>query len=147
MTQLSPHLTLEDFIKSATADRLGIDNSLPDDLLPVAINTATNLFEPVRALLGGVPLPVDSGWRCSKLNIAVRGVPTSQHAKSEALDLKPKNMTVAEAFDKIKNSNLIFDQLICETSKASGVSWIHVSLKFSGKNRQMIIPNLLKQDN
>jgi len=145
MTNLSDHLTLEDFVKSNTATRDGIDNSLPDELLETAKYTAQNLFEPIRELLGGVPLPVDSGYRCEALNTAVRGVPTSEHVLARALDMVPSNMTPLEAFNKIKNSNLIWNQLILEHT-SSGVYWVHASI-VDGKNKQQVIPTLLKSNN
>lgn len=145
MTNLSEHLTLEDFTHSDTAIAKGIDNTLPDRLLETAKYTAENLFEPIRALLGGVPLKVNSGYRCLDLNVAVRGVQTSQHVKAQALDMFPRNMTVKEAFEKIEKSNLIWDQLICEHD-SKGTVWIHASI-VNGPNRKDVIPNLLKENN
>jgi hypothetical protein len=138
---LSEHLTLLEFEHSDKAEELGISNLLPPHLLPSAIYVAKNLFEPVRTLLG-VPIKVTSGYRSEELNLAVRGVATSQHCKAEALDLIPVGMAIKEAFEKIKASKLIFDQLILESSK-SGATWIHVSVKATG-NRQQVIPYLLK---
>ncbi len=145
MTTLSEHLTLEEFVSSNTATREDINNSLPDELLETAKYTAQNLFEPIRKLLGDIPLHIDSGYRCEALNKAVRGVPTSQHVKAEALDMVPSNMTVKEAFEKIKNSDLTWDQLICEHDSAGHI-WVHASI-VNGKNRQQVIPNLLKLNN
>ena len=144
MTELSEHLSLSEFINSDTANRLGIDNSLPDDLLEAAKFTAVNLFEPIRELLGGVSIEINSGFRCKILNVAVRGVKTSQHVTAQALDMVPTNMKIQDAFDKIKNSNLTFDQLILEHD-SNGNIWIHASI-VNGKNRQQIIPNLLKKN-
>lgn len=145
MTNLSPHLTLEDFVHSDAAVANHIDNTLPDDLLETAKYTAVNLFEPIRELLGGVPLKISSGYRCKVLNLRVRGVETSQHVKAEALDMLPHNMTVPEAFEKVKDSNLTWDQLICEHD-AKGNIWLHASI-VDGTNRQQVIPNLLKPNN
>ena len=86
MTALSNHLSLEEFQHSDTAIAKKIDNTLPDALLETAKYTANNLFEPIRALLN-IPIVISSGYRCEELNTAVRGVPTSQHVKAEALDL------------------------------------------------------------
>ena len=143
-TQLSEHLTLEEFINSETATRHNIDNTLPEELLNTAKYTALNLFEPIRALMGA-PIKVSSGYRCEALNVAVRGVPTSQHVKAEAIDMLPTNMTVREMFEKIKGSDQVFDQLICEHD-SSGHIWVHASI-VDGTNRQQVIPNLLKLNN
>jgi uncharacterized protein YcbK (DUF882 family) len=137
---LSEHLTDTEFNHSDTAISHNITNVCPDGLLGNAKALATNLFEPIRALLN-VPLTVDSGYRCPELNQLVRGVPTSQHLQGQAIDVVPDGMDIHDAFDKIKNSNLVWDQLILEHSGSS--IWIHFSYS-KGKNRQMVIPNLEK---
>ena len=144
MTNLSDHLTLAEFVFSNTANRENIDNTLPENLIDTAIYTAQNLFEPIRALLGDIPIKIDSGYRCEALNVAVRGVSTSQHIKAEAIDMVPDGMTIYDAFTKIKESNLVWDQLICEHD-TSGHLWIHASIT-NGTNRQDIIPSLLKKN-
>ena len=146
-TQLSEHLTLEEFIFSNTAVSKNIDNTLPDSLLKSAESLAVNIFEPIRTLLN-VPLHVDSGYRCETLNTAVRGVPTSQHVKAQALDIIPEGLKLADAFETIKNSKLPYDQLIMEHT-SSGSYWIHVSYNTSenATQRREVIGNLLKQNN
>jgi len=142
MTDLSRHLSLEEFTHSEKATELGINNALPDSLLPNATYTACFLFEPIRSLLG-VPVRVTSGYRSTNLNIAVRGVMTSQHTKAQALDMIPVGLDIQEAFKKLSEAKgLIFDQLILEHSK-SGAIWIHASIK-QKDNRQQVIPYLEK---
>ena len=138
---LSEHLSLEEFTHSDTAIAKQIDNQMPDELMSNALALATLLFEPVRSLLG-VPCKIDSGYRCVELNMAVRGVPTSQHTKGQALDIVPVGMSIQIAFAKIQSSSLIFDQLILEHS-GSGSIWIHLSYS-TERNRQQVIPYLLK---
>ena len=144
MTQLSDHLTLEEFIHSDTAIANNIDNTLPDNLMQNAIDVATNVFEPVRELLG-VPIKLDSGYRNAEVNVLVRGVPTSQHTEGKAIDMVPEGISIADAFEKIKASNIVWDQLIAEHT-SSGVYWIHASYN-KDNNRQQVIPNLLKLNN
>lgn len=138
---LSENLSLDEFIHSDTAIAHGLDNTMPANLWYNAQALATNLFEPIRKLLG-VPLKIDSGYRCEKLNVMVRGVPTSQHCKAQAIDMVPVGMSLSEAFEKIVNSGLKWDQLICEHD-SSGHMWIHFSYD-STRNRQDIVRNLLK---
>ena len=102
MTQLSDHLTLEEFIHSDTAIANNIDNTLPDNLMQNAIDVATNVFEPVRELLG-VPIKLDSGYRNAEVNVLVRGVPTSQHTEGKAIDMVPEGISIADAFAKAMN--------------------------------------------
>ena len=141
--KLSRNLTLEEFISSKEASEHKINNSLPDSMLSKAVYLACFCFEPIRSLLGDVPITLTSGYRCEELNKLVRGVSTSQHCKAEAFDFIPSNMTIDEAFEKIKKSSLTLDQLIKEHSKSSGSTWIHVSMK-SKDNRKQIIDHLEK---
>lgn len=63
---LSPHFTLEELTHSNTAVRLGIDNTPPESLLPNLVRLANGL-EYIRELLDGVPIHVNSGYRCEEL--------------------------------------------------------------------------------
>lgn len=141
---LSTHLTLDEFCDSNYAKTHGIDNRLPDELLEVAKYTATKLFEPIRSLLGDKPIPITSGYRCPELNKAVGGQPSSQHMKAQALDLVPTHISVRDAFEMIKSSSVVFDQMIVEHNKAGSV-WLHVSLANPGDNRRQCIPYLMKK--
>jgi hypothetical protein len=143
MTKLSEHLTLEEFTHSDTANRLGIDNTLPDSLLETAKYTAENLFEPIRTLLG-CSIGINSGYRCEALNVAVRGVATSQHKLAEAIDMHPA-MNIQDAFQTIVHSNLTWDQIILEHDNAGHI-WVHASITANGVNRQQVIANLLKKN-
>jgi len=138
---LSQNLTLQEFEHSKTAEDKGISNFLPPELLPNAIYLATHCFEAVRSLLG-VPLNVSSGYRCSALNVAVRGVSTSQHCQGQAVDFIPAGININSAFLKIAQSDIIFDQLILEHDSRGSI-WIHISCK-QKDNRKEVISNLLK---
>ena len=119
---ISDHFTWEDVVRSDTAARLGIDNTLPEELKPAAINTSKGM-ESVRALLGK-PIYVSSWYRCLELNEALKSKPTSQHIKAEAVDFtSPKFGTPLEVCSRIlKYPELIkFDQLILEHT------WVHIS--------------------
>lgn len=122
---LSPHLSLAEFEASDAAKRHGIPNKVPDYLLPSAFLLATEVFEPIRELLGDRPIKISSGYRCSALNRQVGGVSSSQHVKAEALDFLPSAMSVKVAYNMIKDSTIPYDQLILEQSDK--VIWIHVS--------------------
>jgi len=137
---LSEHLTIDEFNHSDSAIAHHIINICPDSLLNNAKDLALSLFEPIRSLLE-VPIRIDSGFRCQELNQLIRGVPTSQHCLGMALDLVPVGLDIHSAFEKIRTSNLVWDQLILEHSGDS--IWIHVSYNRS-RNRQMVIPNLEK---
>lgn len=120
---LTDHFSYEEVIASETAERKGIDNTLPVALNTTVDHTATAM-ERVRALLGNVPLHVNSWYRCHLLNQAVGSKDTSQHTKGEAVDfICPLFGTPKDICEKIiANKELIrFDQLIWEHT------WVHIS--------------------
>ena len=124
---LTPHFTLQEFIKSDTANAKGIDNEPSPSNVSNLIRVATTLEE-VRSLLGNNPILISSGYRCPKLNKEVGGVPTSYHVKGLAVDFTcPKFGTVKEIVEKISSSGIGFDQLIEENGRYS--SWVHLGLQ------------------
>lgn len=127
------HFTFGELFHSDTADRMGISNIPSDSDFNIIQrnlqNLATMVLEPIRELLGGIPLKVDSGYRCKELNDSLpHSSPTSQHLIGQAADLLPSNMTTSEAFDLIKDkdSDIPFDQLKLE----QGGRCLHVSYRF-----------------
>jgi len=120
---ISEHFLWSDVTDSETAERLGIDNSLPESLKPAAIRTARNM-EKIRALIDS-PIFVTSWYRGPGLQSLPQFYnPTSQHPTASAVDFKsPSYGTPADICKKIvKYADLIrFDQLILEHS------WVHVS--------------------
>lgn len=89
--------------------------------------------EQVREFIG-VPMVVSSGFRCFGLNEKLGGVKTSQHLFFQAIDFVPKGMSIDECFDKIRNSRLVYGQLIKERSGKS--VWIHIGM---GDKRENLI--------
>ena len=143
--KISKYLTLEEGIKSQTATRKGIDNYPDADQLLAMKWVATQVFDPVREFVGG-PLHASSFFRSAELNKAIGGSSTtSQHMKGEAIDIDCDtfgNGSNNEVLDFIQKK-LEFDQLIGEYPDQSGkFSWVHVSLKRSGRNRKQILVKL-----
>jgi zinc D-Ala-D-Ala carboxypeptidase len=89
--KLSTHFMLSEFTESDTARRLGIDNSLPDALLPMAMATAQMMERVRRALCyradAEIPILVTSGYRCEALNRAI-GSTGRDHPLMLAVDFK-----------------------------------------------------------
>lgn len=122
------------------------------DLLPENIYYAVDNMDKVVELAKfaqavrdflNVPMTITSGVRCPKLNERVGGSKTSQHLLCEAIDFVPSRMTLQQAFDKIRKSDLQFGQLIIEQS--GGKEWIHVSIgtkrevkKYDGKRYTIV---------
>lgn len=114
--------------RSQTALRLGIDNTPPPEVIARMTVLAEDFFEPVRALLG-VPLHVDSGFRCVTLNEKVGGASTSAHLRGDAIDFIPVGLDLMAAFDAIRRTPLPFDQLIQECGPTG---WIHLGQARAG---------------
>jgi hypothetical protein len=115
---------------------LGIDNSVPDSLMSNALRICESL-ESVRALFDK-PIMITSFYRCPELNKKVGGSKTSAHMDCRACDFTVKGVDVVDVFSNIKSSNIIFDQLILESSKTS--TWIHLGIEKDGeKPRQMVM--------
>ena len=136
MEKISNYISYKEGIFSTTAERLGIDNTPSASILANMVNTACNVFEPLRTHFNH-PISVLSFFRCPALNKAVGGASNSQHMTGEAIDLRATGIeTNADLFNYIK-TNLPFDQLIWEFGDDHNPSWVHVS--FSRRNRKSIL--------
>lgn len=147
---LTPHFTLGEFQQSATASRLGIDNTIPEALVPNITNLCEQVLEPLRTHFGS-PVIVSSGYRCPELNTAVGGVSNSQHLCGEAADIQPPSSSpqgvlytpearryILRLWAEWIMDNCQFDQLIIERS--SKAMWLHVSCRLAKNlNRQQVI--------
>lgn len=135
--KLSTHFTLHELLASQTATRKNITEQFdpPGEILENLKFLCANLLEKLRVLNGNNPLFLSSGYRCLRLNKAVGGVKNSQHMRGQAADVDfGSKKANKEFFDKIRKSDLVFDQLLNEF----GFSWVHISLKKEG-NRQQVL--------
>lgn len=138
--KLSENLSLNEFVRSSTAKRRGIDNTPKGEHLEAAKELAENIFQPIREHFG-TPIFISSGYRSFDLNKAIGGSQTSQHSKGEAIDIDmddrkgPEN---EEVFHYIRE-NLPFDQLIWEFGTDERPNWVHVSYKKGGPQRGQIL--------
>ena len=130
---LSLHLTSEEFTRSDTAQRLGIDNDLPIELLPNAQATA-DMLERIRAYLSSqaaktVPILVSSGYRCQALNDAIKST-GKDHPQARAIDFKAPAFgtpyevcqALAPVMDVLGLGQLIYEH-----------SWVHCSTRTPDK--------------
>ena len=119
--QLSEHFTLEEATYSATAIRLGIDNT-PSTLQLQNMKVAANHLEFVRSLLGHA-IHIDSWLRLPAVNIAVGGSAVSAHMDGWAADIICPDFGNPLAVCKaIAASGIKFDQIIHEYGE-----WTHIS--------------------
>ena len=135
------YFSLSEFLNSATAKRLGIDNTPTFEVVD-NLNKLADYLDVIREKVGK-PILISSGFRCPVLNKAVGGVANSQHLKGLAADLTCADM---ESLEKVLRETGGFDQLIKEHRKGSNSFWFHVSIcTRNGKPRQQVIMNLEKK--
>lgn len=97
-----------------------------------------NVLDPARERLG-MPIRVNSGYRCAKHNRKVGGVAASQHLLGEAADVVPVNSENGKVKSELERLVRIikelgtFDQLIVYPT------FVHVSYKRIGRNRKQFI--------
>ena len=135
------YFSLSEFLNSATAKRLGIDNTPTFEVVD-NLNKLADYLDVIREKVGK-PILISSGFRCPVLNKAVGGVSNSQHQKGLAADLICADM---ESLEKVLRETGGFDQLIKEHRKGSSSFWFHVSVcSRNGKPRNQVIMNLEKK--
>lgn len=128
------HFTIAELTRSATARRLGIDNTPPASAIRALTSLVDDVLDPLRDALGG-PIRVNSGYRCPELNRAVGGTPSSQHQYGEAADITVGSRSGnRRLLALIKRLDLPVDQCIDE----KGCRWIHVSHR-QGRNRRLFM--------
>jgi zinc D-Ala-D-Ala carboxypeptidase len=131
--QLSPNFSLSQLVYSETAERNGIDNTPPAEIVENLKRLAAGL-ESVRALLGA-PLEISSGYRCPALNEAIGGSSASQHVQGLAVDFAcPAYGSPLEVARAIHRSGMEFDQCILEYGR-----WVHLSFSDAPRGRLLTI--------
>lgn len=130
MGTISRNFSYSEFERSETAEKRGIVNVIATAKVRDSIQALViNLLQPLRTAWGA-ELVINSGYRCPELNEAVGGVPTSQHMKGEAADVRCYNpLKLARLAVKL---GLPFDQM--------GIypTFVHFSHKLGGPQRGQI---------
>lgn len=124
------YFTIHELTRSATAKRLGIDNTPTTAIRANLEALGKNILDPLREAWGA-PIIVTSGYRSIKLNKAVGGAKNSQHIYGQAADIRTvsdKREDNMKLLRKLIELELPFDKLIAEYVDSSGrPDWIHVS--------------------
>lgn len=129
--RISENFTWEEFQQSKTADKLGIDNRIPDESIASQLRSlVVTVLQPLRRAYGK-PLAINSGYRSPALNKAVKGANNSQHTKGQAADIATDNPR--ELARLVLRKNLPFDQMILYPT------FIHLSHKHPGSQRNQIL--------
>ena len=135
--RLSKNFALSEMVKSATAERLNVDNSPSDIHLVNLTHLAIRILQPVRDEFGVIT--INSGYRSPALNAKVGGSKTSQHCNGQAADFESFSTPNPDLAKWIAN-NLEFDQLILEfydgVNHNSG--WVHCSYNLMGNRKKIL---------
>ena len=139
---LSPHFCLDEFTKSSTAIKHGIQNNPPQEAVENLRRLSANTLEPLREELG-LPVVITSGFRTKALNdLLAHSSERSQHMQGQAADFYvapgqsglSRRELLIKAFRLIITSEQIdYDQLILYPS------FIHVSYVSRERNRRTIL--------
>ena len=136
MVNISKHISYKEATRSATALRLGIENTPNEYELQNMEIIAKKVFEPLREAVDA-PIKINSFFRSEKLNKAIGGSTKSQHCQGRAIDIDDFYGYVSNSYMYyyIKD-NLDFDQLIWEFGTDTNPDWVHVSYVDEDSNRK-----------
>lgn len=122
-------------LKDLTVTNTGLLNVMPLDCMINALHLFIKVVQPARDYLDR-PIYVDSCYRSNAVNNAVGGSSTSDHRLASAVDLNCSDNRLLFSYIL---ANLEFDQLIWEKGTSECPAWVHVSLRWNGKNRRQVI--------
>lgn len=126
---MTENFELSEFLQSATAKELGIDNFPSFDVVLHLYDLTSKILQPVRTAWGSA-INVTSGFRCDELNEAVGGSDTSVHKIGYAADLQPANGRFKDfvnfTINYLFEHGIKFDQILIETS--GNTRWLHIGL-------------------
>ena len=131
--QLSDHFTLEQLTRSQTATRLKLANNPNLEEIANLKWLCEKILEPLHKLFATKKLgniQITSGFRSLPVNKAIGSSDSSQHTKGQACDFVINGITIDQAYDIIRATELPYDQLINEFGQ-----WIHISYD-RGKTKQ-----------
>lgn len=130
MGTISENFSFSEFERSDTAKKRDIINVISTAKVRDSIQALViNVLQPLRTAVG-IPMPINSGYRCPELNAAVGGVPTSQHMKGEAADIATSAPVLLAR--KAVELGLPFDQI------GLYPTFVHFSHKLGGPQRGQI---------
>lgn len=116
--------SFQEFERSDTAYKHGIDNTAPESARKNIAALVDKVLDPLREAWGK-PITVTSGYRCSELNRLVGGVATSTHMQGMAADISTGNMIDnRRLYQLAQDLNLPYFELI---GKKYGFGWLHIS--------------------
>lgn len=137
--KLTDNFSIREFEASDTAARLGVNNSIPKDLIP-NVTALASWLQVLRNRLckhlgKEVQIVVSSGYRCPALNKAIGGSKTSSHMSALAADIRVPGLSVDTLFSLIDELmwDMPADQVIHEFGR-----WVHVGLAKARPRNQFL---------
>ena len=141
MINISDHITFMEATFSATALRYGIRNTPSLQQVTIMRHLGINLFEPLRAALGGRPINITSFYRSPTLNRRIGGASKSDHMILEdtcAIDL---DNDIYPPYAAANNAsifwhiydNLPYNKLIWEFGDKKNPAWVHISFSLDDR--------------
>jgi zinc D-Ala-D-Ala carboxypeptidase len=136
---LSKNFTLRELSYSQSAERRGIDNTPPPEVVENLKALCLAVLQPLREATGQIT--VTSGYRAPALNKVVGGNAKGQHPLGQAADCECFAMSTRALAEKVIELKLPFDQLIMEFASDydADAGWVHVSHKKEGGNRGQVL--------
>jgi zinc D-Ala-D-Ala carboxypeptidase len=122
---LTENFTLAQLTRSQKATRLGIINKPNLEEIANLKWLCEKILEPLYTLFATKKLgniQITSGFRSLPVNKAIGSSDSSQHTKGQACDFVINGITIDQAYDIIRATDLPYDQLINEFGQ-----WIHIS--------------------
>lgn len=125
---MTPNFSLEEFTRSQTAARRGIDNT-PSEVIKLNILRVAYKLEIIRMVIDR-PITITSGYRCIDLNRLIGGATNSAHTQGLAVDFVVGGMTPEQIIKEIKHV-VNYKQIINEFGR-----WVHLAIpeKQTGKH-------------
>ena len=133
---LSKNFALNEFTKSVSAIRNGIDNEPTKEHIRNIQLLVKFVLQPLREALGK-PIRITSGYRSENLNKLIKGSKRSQHCRGQAADIQFKVDGVMDnklIWEKVIELQLPFDQMINEFD----YSWIHISYNHEHNRKSLL---------
>lgn len=125
--RITEHFTYEELTRSAAATKNGIDNTPGLVQLCHLAFLASEILEPLRAEVS-MPIIINSGYRCQKVNALVGGVANSYHLQGKAADIKTSSSLQQAEFAAFLKTLKYCDLIIMEPS------WLHVQWSLSPRH-------------
>lgn len=136
--QLSKNFSLREMTKSETADRHGLDNTPPPEVVANLKVLCEKVLQPIRDHYGK-SVRINSGYRAPEVNAKVGGSKTSDHCQGQAADIEIDGVANYDLAKWIVD-NLTFRQVILEfyTPGIPDSGWVHVSFDAKDNKKQVL---------